>query len=215
MAQATARMSAAAQTAAKVKRARRRFFRLDDFNGPRAAVDRALCRLVEAGELRRVRNGLYWRGPKTALGMTLPTEEELLAELVGRIGVYGPAGHSAANALGLTTQVPGRTHVAVTGRAPRDVAWLHFVERAGRSCRNTAKLRPAEVALLEVLDDFDNLVDDHHHALRRMQELVQDGAVRRTALEAALATEPARVRKPLAALLADDIAAAHRGLVGA
>jgi len=204
--------SKASQVAGAVMRARRRFFRVDDFEGSRAAVDRELCRLVAAGELRRVRNGLYWRGPQTMLGIAPPTLDEILEEIVGGY-VYGPAGVSAANAFGLTSQVPGRSEVAVTGRPPRDLPTVRFVQRAGRRGRQAARLRPPEVGFLEILNDFDEVVEDPSSAVLRLSRLLDDGTVRRDALLEAARTEPLRVRRAVQHLADHDLQAAHEDLL--
>ncbi|TVR32301.1 MAG: hypothetical protein EA388_12205 [Nitriliruptor sp.] len=198
--------------AGAVLRARRRFFRVDDFDGSRAAVDRELCRLVAAGELRRVRNGLYWRGPRTMLGIAPPTLDELLEELVGEY-VYGPAGASAANAFGLTSQVPARNEVAVTGRPPRDLPTVRFVQRAGRRGRQAARLRPAEVGFLEILNDFDEVVEDASSALQHLSRLLDGDTIRRDALLEAARTEPPRVRRAVQHLAGHDLQAAHDDLL--
>ena len=204
--------SQASQVAGAVMRARRRFFRVGDFAGSRSAVDRELCRLVAAGELRRIRNGLYWRGPKTMLGIAAPTREELLEELIGG-HTYGPAGFSAANAFGLTSQVPGREQIAVTGRPPRDLPTIRFVQRTGRRGRQSARLHPTEVGFLEILNDFDEVVEEPAHALQRLKELVENGTVRREALLAAAHTEPPRVRHTLRHLVESDTDEAQADLL--
>jgi len=192
--------STASAVAGTVLRARRRFIRPADFRGPRAAVDRELCRLAAAGELHRVRNGLYWRGSKTMLGMAPPELGDLLEELVGEY-TYGWSGFSAANHLGLTTQVPSRVEVAVVGRPPRDLPLVSFVQRAGRRGRSRARLSQSEVAALEVLEAFDDLVDDPDAAVRRLADLVATGALRRDALKVAAASEPPAVQARLQQVL--------------
>ena len=204
--------SQASQVAGAVVRARRRFFRVEDFGGARAAVDRELCRLVAAGELRRIRNGLYWRGPKTMLGIAPPSLDELLEELIGEYA-YGPAGVSAANAFGLTSQVPGCDEVAVTGRPPRDLPTIRFVQRAGRRGRQAARLRPVEVGFLEILNDFEEVVDNPFSAVLRLSHLLDDGTVRRDALLAAARTEPPRVRRAVQHLAERDLAAVQADLL--
>lgn len=204
--------SQASQVAGAVLRARRRFFRIGDFEGSRAAVDRELCRLVAAGELRRIRNGLYWRGPKTMLGIAPPALDELLEELVGGCA-YGPAGLSAANAFGLTSQVPGRDEIAVTGRPPRDLPTVRFVQRSGRRGRQSARLRPEEVGFLEILHDFEDVVEDPSSALRRLSFLLEEGTVRRDALLAASQTEPPRVRRAVRHLAEHDLEAVRDDLL--
>lgn len=204
--------SQASKVSQRVLGARRRFFKVDDFDGlSPAAVDRELCRLAAAGELRRVRKGLYWRGPRTMLGIAPPPLELLLEEVVGH-HAYGPAGLSAANSLGLTSQVAAREQVAVTGRAPQDLPTVHFVQRAGRRGRQVARLRPQEIGFLEVLDDFHEVVDDPSAALQRLSELLDGGAVRRDALLVAARTEPPHVRRAVRHLAEGDLEAVQGAL---
>jgi hypothetical protein len=63
------------------------------------------------------------------------------------------AGLSAANDLGLTTQVPALDIVEVPRRAPRPLSGVHFVDRSARQGRVSARLRAPNVALQEVLSD--------------------------------------------------------------
>jgi hypothetical protein len=192
--------STAAAVAAKVGRARRRFFRREDFEGPASAIDRELSRLAAAGELMRIRRGLYWRGPRTMLGMTPPTERELLNEvLAGK--TYGWTGVSAANRLGLTSQVAGRTKVAVVGRPPRDLDSIEFVQRSGCRARDEAGLSPEEVAVLEALADLEDLAESPDAARARLAQLLRDGVVRAAALRDAVEDERPVVRRRLEELL--------------
>jgi hypothetical protein len=182
-----------------------RFWTVADFYDLAAApgsIDRALLRLSQADLLRRVRHGLYWRGQPTTFGMTLP-DDLVIAARVADVGGVGPAGLSAANELGLTTQVPGLTFVAVPRRPPRDLPTVHFVDRAGRRARATYDLTSVEVAVLEVLGDWDQVVDVSAHAHDRLVDLVISGAVRTSKLAAASMTEPAQVRSRLKSLLSD------------
>lgn len=178
-----------------------RFWRPEDFDGSPEAVAQTLSRLTRAGELRRVRRGLYWRGASTRLGMAPPPPDRLTDEVVGGPGT-GPAGWSAALALGLSTQVPRRETIAVPRRAPRNPGAIHFVSRAASTKRRDERLRPAEVALLEVLRDWEALVEvSTHDAVGRIARLVDTGAVRLDRLVRASATEPPRVRERLRHLL--------------
>lgn len=195
--------STAAVVAAKVKRARRRFFRRTDFAGPHGAVDRELSRLVGDGHLVRIKRGLYWKGPQTMLGMAPPRDHELLHEVL-QGQTYGWTGTSAANRLGLTSQVPGRVQVAVVGRPPRDLDVFEFVQRSGHRERAAARLTPVEVAVLEVLADFEELVESKSAAWERLTALVESGQVRRDALRRVLIDERPIVREHAEALLTDD-----------
>lgn len=173
---------------------------LEDFGEP-IQVDRALAQLTNQGDLRRVRRGLYWRGRQTPFGMSRPATSAVVSAVVGDKGV-GPAGLSAANDLGLTTQVPARDVVAVPHRVPRPVPQVRFVDRSGRRGRVIAGLIPVEVALLEVLGDWDRVVElDDDSAQRRVVGLVTSGAVRVDKLVRAARDEPAAVRGRLRGLL--------------
>ena len=84
--------------------------------GSRAAVDQALSRLARSGQLMRVCQGMYVRPIQTRFGPRPPAVEnvvESLSELWGETIV--PSGGAAANALGLTTQVPVRPVYLTSG----------------------------------------------------------------------------------------------------
>jgi len=125
----------------------RAFISATDIPGPRRAIECEMSRLAAEGEVVRVRKGLYWKGPKTRVGMPLPRPAEVALEVAG-IG-SGPAALSAAHALGLTTQVPATEVIAVPGRVPAPVRGTRFVSRSIE--RRILGLRPTEVALIEVL----------------------------------------------------------------
>ena len=133
--------------------------------------------MARYGEVRRVRRGLYWRGAPTRLGMAPPPPGRLSSAIVGGTGT-GPAGRRAALALGLSTQVARQEVVAVPGRPPRSPGPVRYVSRAASTKRRDERLRPAEVALLEVLRDW-------------------DGTIRLDRVARASETEPPRARERL------------------
>lgn len=197
---ATAAPSTAALVTERVRRGpRSRFIRARDFDGAPGAVERTLGRLVERGELVRVRNGLYYRGVDTPLGMAHPDPSDVIAVLAPGC-VVGPAGVTAANLLGLTTQVARRPEFAVTAWDGRPLERAQILRRGGARGRGreAARLRAMEVAVLEVLDAWPDVVElDAHVALDRLLTILRSGEVRRRALLAAGRTEPARVRERL------------------
>ncbi|MEI8368264.1 MAG: DUF6088 family protein [Planctomycetia bacterium] len=78
--------------------------------GSRTAVDVALHRLVEQGAIRRLARGVY-DVPREhpTLGPLLPSPDAVAKALAGRDRTrLQPAGAYAANALGLTEQVPAK-----------------------------------------------------------------------------------------------------------
>lgn len=190
----------AAEVRRRVSGSRNRFWRPEDFAGSPGAVAQSLSRAVKTGDLRRIRRGLYWRGMGTRLGMAPPSIGGLANEVAAGPG-NGPAGHSAALALGLSTQVARRDVIAVPARAPRDSGLVHFVSRAASTKRRDERLRPAEVALFEVLRDWDLLVDvPASDAVARLAGLTEAGELRLDRLARAAATEPPRVRERLRGL---------------
>jgi hypothetical protein len=84
--------------------------------GSRAAVDQALSRLVGDGSIRRLGRGLF-DYPRTnpKLGIQVAPDADLIAKAVARKrgSRLQRSGAFDANALGLSTQVPGR-HVYLT-----------------------------------------------------------------------------------------------------
>lgn len=193
--------SVAPEVRKRVLASRDRFWRPEDFDGSPEAVAKALSRLAHAEELRRVRRGLYWRGAPTRLGMAPPSPDRFVHEVIDASGT-GPAGWSAALTLGLSTQVPRRETIAVPGRVPRNPGTVRFVSRAASTRRRDERLRPPEVALLEVLRDWDTLVEvSTDAAVERIADLVRGGTLRLDRVVRASATEPPRARERLRHLL--------------
>lgn len=185
----------------KVTSSRDRFWRPNDFDGSPEAVAKSLSRLAAAGELRRIRRGLYWRGTPTRLGMSPPPSARLAEEIVGGPGI-GPAGLSAALELGLGTQVPRYDLIAVPGRVPRNSGTARLVSRAASTRRRSERLGRAEVALLEVLRNWPGLVElPDSDAADRIARLVSANTISVDKLARASVTEPARVRDRLHDLL--------------
>src|SRR5580698_235137 len=75
----------------------------------RAALDQTLSRLTRRGELMRVGRGVYVRPIKTKYGVRSPLPERVVSELIARGETIISNGAAAANALGLTQQVPVKT----------------------------------------------------------------------------------------------------------
>ncbi|MDE2888291.1 MAG: DUF6088 family protein [Gemmatimonadota bacterium] len=88
--------------------------------GSRAAIDQALSRLARKGELLRVCHGLYVRPVQTRFGPRPPSVDKVIASLSALWGeTIVPCGGVAANALGLTTQVPVRSVYLTSGPGRR------------------------------------------------------------------------------------------------
>lgn len=86
--------------------------------GSRAGVDQALSRLAERGQLIRAGRGVYLRPVTSRFGTHAPSVEQAVEALAVQRGeVIVPNGAAAANALGLTTQVPVRSVYLTSGRS--------------------------------------------------------------------------------------------------
>jgi len=133
--------------------------------GNRAALDQALSRMSERGHLIRAGRGVYLLPVTNRFGTRPPSVKQSVEALASQRGeTIVPSGAAAANALGLTTQVPvrsvyltsGRTRTLNLGkqvielrRAPRwQLAMAH--RPAGEAVRALAWLGPekADAALL-------------------------------------------------------------------
>jgi Family of unknown function (DUF6088) len=194
----------AATVRATVTSSSDRFWRPADFEGSRSAVEQALHRLASTDDLRCVRKGLYWRGTKTLLGMAPPPAEEMVKAVVPEKRGIGPAGASAANALGLSTQMPANPIFAIPARVPSPVPGIKMVSRTGCRGRVKASARAAEVALLEVLRDWAGLVEvDSDVAIGIIRSRFAEGALRPAVLAKVARTEPRSVRDGLAKLLGE------------
>lgn len=86
--------------------------------GNRAAVDQALSRLTERGQLVRAGRGIYLRPIVSRFGVRTPSAEQAVKALASQRGeTIVPSGAAAANALGLTTQVPAHLVYLTSGRS--------------------------------------------------------------------------------------------------
>ena len=147
-----------------------------DVPGPRRAVETALSRLASdpASSISRIRQGFYWRKPPvTRFGTGRPDPMTLAMSVAG--SGAGPSGRSAANDLGLTTQVPAVPTVAVVGRAPKGLSGVHFV---ARSNVDRVVLTPIEVSVLEVLRTYPDYVEKPWlDVQKRVRSLIASGKV--------------------------------------
>lgn len=108
------------QIARRVQRAARgTVFTPDSFTavGSRAAIDKALQRMVARGELRRLSRGLYDKPRQDdVLGTLWPSVDAVVKAIAGKNRLRTqPAGVYAANMLGLSEQVPAKVLLLTDG----------------------------------------------------------------------------------------------------
>ena len=88
--------------------------------GKRAAVDQALSRLARRGALLRAGRGIYVLPVAGRFGVRAPSPAKIVEGLANQRGeTIVSHGAAAANALGLTTQVPVRSVYLTSGRSRR------------------------------------------------------------------------------------------------
>jgi len=181
----------------RVMRGGERLWRREDFPDlPPQAVSQALSRLARQDKLRRVHKGTYYRPHPSTLGESRAAQSDMLSRLL-RAPVH-PAGLTAANALGLSTQNPARPQFAAPttrpGSRPRE--WTMTVGRPPSRRRLSAD----EAAVLELLRDHAMTSDlSPEETAERIKRLLADddafAHLARVALD-----EPPRVRAMLGAI---------------
>lgn len=177
-----------------------RLWRLKDFDDmPPSAVAQALSRLSRLGILQRLSKGTYYRSKDTAFGKSLPNPAAVQKLGAEHRPVF-PAGISAANLLGFTTQHPTRVELATTARSlPRKLIGADIIVHTGRPTA-WSRLSSLEACLLDFLRNRGSWSElPPEQTIRRLQTLLAEpGRLQR--LEDVAATEPPRVRAMLGAL---------------
>lgn len=88
--------------------------------GNRAALDQVLSRLVRRGALLRAGRGIYVRPIESRFGSRAPSTAKMVEALAAQRGeTIVSHGAAAANALGLTTQMPMRAVYLTSGPSRR------------------------------------------------------------------------------------------------
>ena len=97
--------------------------------GGRAAVDQVLSRLVQRGTLLRASRGIYVMPVESRYGIRAPSTVKMVEGLANQRGdIIVSHGAAAANALGLTTQVPMRAVYLTSGPSRRLKLGTQMVE---------------------------------------------------------------------------------------
>jgi len=191
------RRSTAESVRDRVDRGGSRLWKYADFHDlPQAAVAQALSRLARDGVLQRVAKGVYFHSTPTSFGPSVPSASAVASGTLSA-PVY-PAGLSAANALGLSTQNPFRPEFATTATGTPS-ALREFVVHTGRPASRES-LSTEEGAILEILRERAESSDlsAEQTAARLLQLLADQERFKR--LTKASLEEPPRVRAILGAL---------------
>jgi hypothetical protein len=182
---------------ARVAESGERFWRHIDFPQlPVQAVSQALSRLQRRGELIRIRKGLYYRPRRTVLGRSQPSRSAVARQSMKH--ATHPAGVTAANLLGLSTQNPAVAQYATVASDPP--SHLKGMRLSVRRPRSREGLTEIEGAVLETLRERAKHSELEPEATKeRLIAVIQrQGLFPR--LAAAGLAEPPRVRAMLGAI---------------
>lgn len=181
--------------------------------GTRDSVDKALQRLVAAGELRRIDRGLYDKPVHNALTQkSSPPDPRAVIEAVARrdqIRVLVD-GMTAANDLGLTNAVPAKIVVHTDARLkPIRLGNLDITFRPTAASKLYWAGRPAMriVQALHWLRDTTDQEGELHAMRRKLRNLLHDdssGAQMREDLREGLSALPSWMQQLLKPLVRDE-----------
>jgi Family of unknown function (DUF6088) len=176
-----------------------KYWRQNDFPElPPFAVSQTLSRLVKAGVLERVSKGLYYRPRTTRFGRSRPSESEIQALPIHQKVM--PAGISAANLLGFSTQNIGQGEFATAAASvPRKIIG-DSVRLHTRRPETWKSLSQTEAALLDLLRTRGKFSELSEEATQQRLLLYLSEGDRYERLAAIASTEPPRVRAMLGAL---------------
>ncbi|MFB2935544.1 DUF6088 family protein [Aerosakkonemataceae cyanobacterium BLCC-F154] len=175
------------------------YWRHSDFSHlPPTAVSKALSRLAADGVLERVSKGLYYRPCQTRFGRSRPSQSDI-QKLLTKQNLH-PAGVSAANLLGFTTQNAISGEFATSANSvPRTIigsrARLHT-----RRPQTWNYLEATDAAILDFLRSRGNLSElSPAETKQRLLEYFREGE-RFERLVAVASSEPPRVQAMLGAI---------------
>jgi hypothetical protein len=202
--------SAAVEIWQEISSSQQKYWRASDFpHLPIAAVLQTLSRLSRDGKLERVSKGIYYFPHQTRFGRSLPSLAEV--QQLSTPQTLLPAGITAANLLGFTTQNSSYGEYATpAGSFPLKIAGQH-VRIHTRRPSAWQNLSPLDAALLDLLRSRGqhselSPLETKHKLLAYFQE-----DQRFDRLTEVVKTEPSRVRAMIGAI-GQEIGIDHENL---
>lgn len=184
----------------QIERSGERVWRFEDFSDlPITAVAQALSRLSRSGVLERLSKGVYYRSRETAFGRSRPNPSSI-QKLTSRTKKVFPAGVTAANLLGFTTQTGKSGEVATSSLSlPRKLMGEETTIYTRRP-EAWASLSETDAALLDFLRRRGEASElSPEETLARLFRLMSEKGRFERFLKIA-DTEPPRVRAMLGAI---------------
>jgi len=192
--------SAASLIRERIKQKGEGYWRVSDFAElPPAAVTQALSRLSREQVLQRVGKGLYYHSRPTTFGPSRPAQSDVLSHRL-KMPIL-PAGLTAANLLGFTTQNPAQQEYATPTNAvaPQTIGDKH-VRIITRRPESWKGLSIEDAALLDFLRGRGKTSDLSDSAIQQRLIALFHEPGRFHRLADVAQTEPPRVRAMLGAI---------------
>lgn len=138
-----------------------------DLAGLSSNLDRHLKKLVDEGELRKLRRGLYYRPRNTRWGKLPPEEKEMLRKFLGTDRFVSYA-LSNLNGLCLGTTQLYTTQIVLNQKRHGSLLmgnWDFFFQRR----TNVPKRLTKEILLVEMLNNMKKLAEDPYKLMDRIR----------------------------------------------
>jgi len=185
---------------ARIEKGGERLWRMDDFADlPSMAVAQALSRLKRTGLIQRLSKGTYYREGQSAFGKTRPNPAAI-RKLASRSKTLFPAGTTAANLLGFTTQTARRGEASTSAASVQRKLIGDEIIVHTRRPDAWKSLTETEAAILDFLRRGGRTSELSPDAtIKRTRDLLAKSNIYAHLLDVA-ASEPPRVRAMLGAL---------------
>ena len=160
-------------------------------------------KLVDEGSLCRYMDGIYYLPKKTVSGVPYTLNADTVAELkylsnkTDNYGCY--TGHTLANMMGLSEQVPQVKEIVSnnTSAITRKVMVGKFSYVVRKSPVKITRENVKTVMLLEVLKDIDNLSDSHIDSSECLKNYIAKNRIRKNMVDKILPSYPLRTYKAI------------------
>ncbi len=174
-------------------------------------IRQRLKKLTEAGEVLRYEQGVYYIPKKSRLKGTAALAPDIVARYkyisrLGRImGYY--AGHTLANKMGISTQVPVKEEITSNNMAAivREVSVGNRVYVVRKAPVEVNESNHVVLQMLELLKDIDEYSDDEQDARQHVADYIRRFQITRDAVDQYIGYFPLKVYKSIYEMRLDNV----------